>query len=162
MSALGQKRTFAVQNAMSALHQIADMCGAKEGHFRRMRRSRRSNGARERLLYKVEDKLVWLRRDWQAQKRLEQSSLNGLAASHAHRTAPIPRCNHLRGRRGARAEPRAARACFQSQTGCECRGPSRSPVRQLPAFGSRSRLNRTRDATAVSAKSENTPSMPSR
>ena len=28
MSALGQKRTFAVQNAMSALHPIADMCGA--------------------------------------------------------------------------------------------------------------------------------------
>ena len=29
MSALGHKRTFAVQNAMSALHPIADMCGAK-------------------------------------------------------------------------------------------------------------------------------------
>ena len=28
MSALGQKQTFAVQNAMSALHPIADMCGA--------------------------------------------------------------------------------------------------------------------------------------
>ena len=28
MSALGQKRTFAVQNAMSALPPIADMCGA--------------------------------------------------------------------------------------------------------------------------------------
>ena len=29
MSALGQKQTFAVQNAMSALPPIADMCGAK-------------------------------------------------------------------------------------------------------------------------------------
>ena len=29
MSALGQKRTFAVQNSMSALPPIADMCGAK-------------------------------------------------------------------------------------------------------------------------------------
>ena len=28
MSALGQKRTFAVQNGMSALPPIADMCGA--------------------------------------------------------------------------------------------------------------------------------------
>ena len=28
MSALGQKRTFAVQNVMSALPPIADMCGA--------------------------------------------------------------------------------------------------------------------------------------
>ena len=28
MSALGQKRTFAVQNAMSALPPKADMCGA--------------------------------------------------------------------------------------------------------------------------------------
>ena len=28
MSALGQKQTFAVQNGMSALHPIADMCGA--------------------------------------------------------------------------------------------------------------------------------------
>ena len=28
MSALGHKRTFAVHNAMSALHPIADMCGA--------------------------------------------------------------------------------------------------------------------------------------
>ena len=25
---MGQKQTFAVQNAMSALHPIADMCGA--------------------------------------------------------------------------------------------------------------------------------------
>ena len=29
MSALGQKQTFAVQNAMSALPPKADMCGAK-------------------------------------------------------------------------------------------------------------------------------------
>jgi hypothetical protein len=29
MSALGQKQTFAVQNRMSALPPIADMCGAK-------------------------------------------------------------------------------------------------------------------------------------
>ena len=29
MSALGQKQTFAVQNAMSALLPIADMCDAK-------------------------------------------------------------------------------------------------------------------------------------
>jgi hypothetical protein len=29
MSALGHKRTFAVQNAMSALPPIADMCSAK-------------------------------------------------------------------------------------------------------------------------------------
>ena len=29
MSALGHKRTCAVQNGMSALHPIADMCGAK-------------------------------------------------------------------------------------------------------------------------------------
>ena len=29
MSALGQKRTFAVQNVMSALPPKADMCGAK-------------------------------------------------------------------------------------------------------------------------------------
>ena len=28
MSALGQKQTCAVQNAMSALHPIADMCSA--------------------------------------------------------------------------------------------------------------------------------------
>ena len=28
MSALGHKRTFAVQNGMSALHPKADMCGA--------------------------------------------------------------------------------------------------------------------------------------
>ena len=28
MSALGQKQTFAVQNSMSALHPIADMCSA--------------------------------------------------------------------------------------------------------------------------------------
>jgi hypothetical protein len=28
MSALGQKQTCAVQNVMSALHPIADMCGA--------------------------------------------------------------------------------------------------------------------------------------
>jgi len=28
MSALGQKRTFALQKVMSALHPIADMCGA--------------------------------------------------------------------------------------------------------------------------------------
>ena len=28
MSALGQKQTFAVQNGMSALPPIADMCGA--------------------------------------------------------------------------------------------------------------------------------------
>ena len=28
MSALGQKQTFAVQNVMSALPPIADMCGA--------------------------------------------------------------------------------------------------------------------------------------
>jgi hypothetical protein len=29
MSALGQKRTFAMQYVMSALHPKADMCGAK-------------------------------------------------------------------------------------------------------------------------------------
>jgi hypothetical protein len=29
MSALGQKQTCAVQKVMSALHPIADMCGAK-------------------------------------------------------------------------------------------------------------------------------------
>ena len=29
MSALGQKRTCAVQNVVSALHPKADMCGAK-------------------------------------------------------------------------------------------------------------------------------------
>ncbi|MGB9059983.1 MAG: hypothetical protein WCC50_15845, partial [Pseudolabrys sp.] len=29
MSALGQKQTTAVQHVMSALHPIADMCGAK-------------------------------------------------------------------------------------------------------------------------------------
>jgi hypothetical protein len=29
MSALGQKQTFALQNGMSALPPIADMCGAK-------------------------------------------------------------------------------------------------------------------------------------
>jgi hypothetical protein len=28
MSALGQKQTYALQQAMSALHPIADMCGA--------------------------------------------------------------------------------------------------------------------------------------
>ena len=28
MSALGQKQTYAVQKVMSALHPIADMCGA--------------------------------------------------------------------------------------------------------------------------------------
>jgi hypothetical protein len=33
MSALGQKQTFAVQNAMSALPPIADMCSAL-GHVR--------------------------------------------------------------------------------------------------------------------------------
>ena len=33
MSALGHKRTFAVQNAMSALPPIADMCSAL-GHVR--------------------------------------------------------------------------------------------------------------------------------
>ena len=51
MSALGQKRTFAVQNAMSALPLKADMCGAKEGcplnansGHRALIRSRRRRG----------------------------------------------------------------------------------------------------------------------
>jgi hypothetical protein len=70
MSALGHKRTFAVQNGMSALHPIADMCSATrhvrfvpiadiasvDHHFGASEQSRRHSEAEHLCCFKVDCK----------------------------------------------------------------------------------------------------------